>query len=88
VLVVDLVGLFHPEVSDRLDLRVWMDLDLATATERGLARDAAMGRDHRDLWHDVWVPNEEDFERNFSPRDVATHLLSDNPGRPLATALD
>lgn len=88
VLVVDLVGLFHPEVCDRFAIRVWMDLDLATATMRGLARDAAMGRDHRDLWHDVWVPNEEDFERSFSPRDAATHLLSDNPGRPLAMAMD
>jgi uridine kinase len=88
VLVVDLVGLFHPEVINRFDIRVWIDLDLATATERGLARDAAMGRDHRDLWRTVWVPNEEDFERSFSPRETATHLLRDEPGRPLAAALD
>ena len=88
VLVVDLVGLFHPEVTDRLDVRVWMDVDLATATERGLARDTAMGRDHRGLWNDVWVPNEQDFERNFMPRAAATHLFVDDPGRPLAIVTD
>jgi uridine kinase len=88
VLVVDLVGLFHPAVLDRLDIRVWMDVDLATATARGLARDASLGRDHGGLWRDVWVPNEQDFERNFSPRDAATHLLLDNPGRPVIAELD
>jgi hypothetical protein len=40
------------------------------------------------LWRDVWVPNEQDFERNFSPRDAATHLLLDNPGRPVIAELD
>ena len=88
VLVVDLVGLFHPEVCDRLDVRVWMDLDLATATARGLARDAALGRDHRTLWRDVWVPNEQDFERTFAPRDAATHLIGDNPDGPLTQVVD
>lgn len=88
VLVVDLVGLFHPQVCELLDVRVWMDVDLATATERGLARDAAMGRDHRALWTDVWMPNEQDFERNFMPRAAATHLFADAPGRPLAVVID
>jgi uridine kinase len=88
VLVVDLIGLFHPEVLDLLDVRVWMDLDLPTATERGLRRDAELGRDHRSLWHQVWVPNERDFERNFAPVAAATHLFRDIPGRPLASVRD
>lgn len=88
VLVVDLVGLFHPAVCDRFDIRVWMDVDLTSATERGLARDASMGRDHTDMWRDVWVPNEEDFEQNFSPREAATHLLGNDPGRLLVASVD
>lgn len=71
ILLVDCVGLFHPEALDALDLTVWCDVDLATATERGMKRDAALGRDHSELWNRVWVPNERDFEARFSPRERA-----------------
>ncbi|MFF2272358.1 uridine kinase [Agromyces sp. NPDC058136] len=76
VLVVDLIGLFHPETVDLLDLRVWVDLDLETAARRGKARDEALGRRHDRLWDEVWVPNERDFARRFGPRDQA-HLIVD-----------
>lgn len=68
VLIIDVVGLLCPETEGALDLSVWCDVDLDTATGRGLARDAALGRDHVWLWHEVWVPNERDFDRAFRPR--------------------
>ncbi|MDQ0613361.1 uridine kinase [Microbacterium sp. W4I4] len=71
VMIVDLIGLFHPETSDSLDLRIWCDVDILTAMQRGMARDAAAGRDHAALWEDVWTPNERDFAQQFSPRDAA-----------------
>ena len=71
IMIVDLIGLFCPETDDVLDLKIWCDVDLETATARGLARDAALGRDHVDLWHNVWVPNERDFENRFHPRQAA-----------------
>ncbi|WP_040165857.1 uridine kinase family protein [Microbacterium gorillae] len=71
ILIVDLIGLFHPALADDLDLRVWCDVDLDTATARGLARDAALGRDHTALWREVWVPNERDFAAQFDPRGAA-----------------
>lgn len=75
VLVVDLIGLFHPEALPSLDETVWCDIDLETAARRGIARDRALGRDHSALWHDVWIPNERDFARRFAPRDSAgVHL--------------
>ena len=74
-LLVDCVGLFHPEALDALDLTVWCDVDLATATERGMRRDAELGRDHTSLWHDVWVPNERDFDARYSPRERADALF-------------
>lgn len=76
VLIVDLIGLFHPEASESLDLRIWCDVDLDTALRRGMARDAAAGHDHDALWKDVWTPNERDFERRFSPRDAADVLYT------------
>jgi uridine kinase len=71
VLVLDLIGLFHPDALSVLDLKVWCDVDLMTATRQGMARDAALGRDHAALWENVWVPNEKDFEVRFDPRSAA-----------------
>ena len=76
VLVVDVVGLFHPEALGAIDLTVWCDVDLATATERGIARDAALGRNFEFLWRTVWVPNESDFDKRFAPREHAEALIS------------
>ena len=74
VLVVDLIGLFHPDATPALDVTVWCDVDLDTATRRGLARDAELGRSHEHLWADVWLPNERDFASRFDPRGAATVL--------------
>lgn len=71
ILVVDLIGLFHPEALQFIDLAVWCDVDLATAARRGMARDASLGRRHDDLWRDVWMPNDADFTARFAPRVAA-----------------
>ena len=71
VLVVDLIGLFHPDTAGALDLRIWCDVDLETATQRGMARDIALGRRYLDRWREVWVPNERDFAAQFDPGDAA-----------------
>jgi uridine kinase len=74
VLVVDAVGLFHPDLDGALDLRVWVDVELDVATVRGKARDHRSGKDHDRLWEDVWTPNERDFAERFHPRDAADVL--------------
>ena len=71
VMIVDLIGLFHPEVLDALDLTVWCDVDLETARVRGMQRDLALGRNHAHLWDEVWVPNERDFDARFEPASHA-----------------
>ncbi|QWS33944.1 uridine kinase family protein [Curtobacterium aetherium] len=81
-LVVDLIGLFHPEALPTLDVTVWCDVDLDTAARRGVARDRRLGRSHDALWHDIWLPNERDFEQRFTPRHTAD-LLSAPSSRPI-----
>ena len=71
VLIVDLIGLFHPDALPSIDLAIWCDLDLETSAQRGIDRDAGMGRIHDRLWRDVWLPNERDFEDQFAPRTRA-----------------
>lgn len=84
VMLVDLIGLFCPETAEALDLRVWCDVDLDTATLRGMARDARFGCDHVELWQHVWVPNERDFVERFDPRATADVVLPDAIGAEIA----
>ncbi|MDA3804061.1 MULTISPECIES: uridine kinase family protein [unclassified Clavibacter] len=79
LLVVDVIGLLHPEARAGIDLAVWCDVDLATASARGMARDARLGRDHVALWHEVWIPNERDFDTRFAPRATADVLIDAGP---------
>lgn len=71
VLVVDAVGIFHPELLPWFDLTVWVDADLQLAQSRGMARDRANGRNHDRLWTEVWTPNDREFEQTFAPADQA-----------------
>lgn len=73
-LIVEGVGLFHPDLLPYLDYRVWMDVPLKDATARRATREFALGRNSLGLWTDLWEPNEEDFERRFAPRAHA-HLF-------------
>ncbi len=76
VLVVDLIGLFHPDLLPCLDLTVWVDVEPEIALEQGMARDRAAGLDHDRLWTDVWLPNDREFKQVFTPRDQADVIHS------------
>ena len=82
VLLVDGIGLFHPELDGVFDFAIWVDLDPGTATERGKARDRELGRNHDRLWDEVWVPNDRDFLARFDPRATADLLFDNTGGRP------
>lgn len=75
VVLVDAVGLFHPDLDGAFDLTVWLDVDLEKATARGKRRDHELDHDHDALWDDVWVPNEGDFAATFDPRGHADYLV-------------
>jgi len=79
VLIVDLIGLFHPEALPSIDITVWCDVDLDTAEERGIARDRQLGRNHEALWREVWTPNERDFAMLYAPRSRADVLYEESP---------
>jgi len=71
VLIVDAIGIFHPELLPWFDLTVWVDVDLDVAQAQGMARDRAAGLDHDTLWTDVWTLNDREFEQTFSSRSFA-----------------
>ena len=67
VLIVDAIGIFHPELLPWFDLTVWVAVDPEVAQSRGMARDQAAGMDHDRLWAEVWTPNDREFEQTFTP---------------------
>lgn len=71
IVLVDAVGLLHPVLLPLLDLTVWVDVPLETATERGMRRDRQAGNDHDALWREVWSPNDRGFDERHRPRDIA-----------------
>lgn len=50
ILVVDGVFAFRPELNDRWDLRIWLEVDTADSIARGLARDGGDGAVMRDRY--------------------------------------
>ena len=74
-IIVESLGLFVPELAELFDLRVWIDVDLDTATERGRWRDEHVyGNPQTELWLDVWKPNDAAFFNRFRPDQVADVL--------------
>ena len=78
MLCVDGIGIFHPEITDRFDFRIWVDTDPLTAVSRGQMRDRAAGLDHDALWTRVWSANDADFDERFAPRDRADVIFDNN----------
>jgi uridine kinase len=75
VQVVEGLGLFHPDLIEHFDLRIWIDVDLETATEQGMWRDEQIWHNPQtQLWLDIWKPNDADFFRRFRP-DLSAHIV-------------
>ncbi len=74
VLLVDAIGILHPDLQGCFDLSIWVDVDLETAGVRGRQRDRSGGHDHDRLWTEVWLLNDRDFAARFDPRGQADLL--------------
>lgn len=71
VLLVDAIGILHPDLQGCFDLSIWVDVDLETAGQRGRQRDRSGGHDHDRLWTEVWQPNDRDFADRYDPKGRA-----------------
>ncbi|MGZ4598833.1 MAG: uridine kinase family protein [Oryzihumus sp.] len=82
--IVEGLGLYVPALAGLFDLRVWVDVDLDTATARGMWRDEhEYGNAQADLWTGVWRPNDADFFERYRP-DRAAHILYAAPSPTLS----
>lgn len=86
-LIVEGVGLIHPDVMPFFDFTVWVDCSADIALERAIARDRAQGAGQDDdaNWRTVWAPNDADFNRSFRPQERADVLYSTHRELPFST---
>ena len=77
VIIVEGLALLHPDLADRYDLTVWVDVDLDIATEQGMWRDRhVFGNPQVELWEEVWKPNDAGFHHRYRPDLVADLLFT------------
>lgn len=71
------VGLIRDELKKYFDLTIWIDVSLATATERGKRRDVVEYGvpQHAELWDTIWTPNDQDYCTKYRPEDNSDFLL-------------
>lgn len=66
--IVEGLSLFHPDLAEQFDVRIWIDVDLDTATAQGKWRDENVWHNPQtELWDNVWKPNDRDFFDTFRP---------------------
>lgn len=73
-LIVEGCSIFHPDLLEYYDLKIWVDCPLGIATKRGMWRDRHVHKDEQDyFWLNMWMPNERDFMAKYRP-DLAADI--------------
>lgn len=68
-LIVEGVGLFHPDIEELFDLKIWLDAPMHEAHENAMRRDREEYQvDHKKVWEEIWIPNDLEFDRTFQPK--------------------
>lgn len=76
-LIAEGCSIFHPDLLEYYDYKIWMDCPLQEATQRGMWRDRHVYNDEHDhLWKTVWMPNEHDFFQKYRPDHAASLLIT------------
>lgn len=77
-LIIEGVGILHPDLLRYYDFKIWVDCRLKTATQRGMKRDRQLGNNHDNLWLNIWAPNDRDFMAKHRPNTVADSIYDTN----------
>lgn len=69
-LIIEGIKLFREDRQKYFDYRVWVDTPISKANGNGQARDVT----NQKLWEEIWVPNDEDFEKKHDPKQYVDAL--------------
>lgn len=74
-LVADGVFLFHPELRDLWDVKIFLRCDREVARERGLTRDAGRMEDAAERYAKRYVPGETQYLEEVGPEALADVVI-------------
>jgi uridine kinase len=76
-LILEGIGIIHPDLLSLLDVTAWIDVPLDVASGRGKYRDREIYHvDHDALWDELWTPNDRDYFERFRPDQAVDFLLT------------
>lgn len=76
-LIVEGCSIFHPDLIEFYDFKIWMNCQLEEATSRAIWRDRHIRKDEQDdLWLNIWMPNDRDFFYKYRPDKVADATIN------------
>lgn len=79
VLVVDGVFAFRPEINDRWDFRIWLEVDEQESVRRGAERDVSWaGTDAERIHRERYLPAERIYINEVDPRGLADVVIDNS----------
>jgi uridine kinase len=71
-LIVEGCSIFHPDLLQYYDYKIWVDCPLEEATKRAMWRDRYVHKNEQDYyWQNIWMPNDRDFYEKYRPDQAA-----------------
>jgi predicted kinase/dephospho-CoA kinase len=78
-LIVEGCSIFHPNLLEYFDYKIWTDCPLEEATRRAMWRDRYVHKNEQDYyWKNIWMPNDRDFFSKYHPDRSADIILKTN----------
>lgn len=81
VLLLEGIGIIHPDLKPYFDFSIWVDEDLQIAAKRGMERDKKVLHTNNDLlWTQVWMLNDQEYYDKYYPHQLVDYLYKASIG--------
>lgn len=79
VLLLEGIGIIHPDLQPYFNFSIWVDEDLKTAAKRGMQRDKEVLHIDNDLlWTQVWMLNDQEYHDKYYPHQLVDYLYKES----------
>jgi len=71
-LIIEGISSYHSDIAKYYDYKIWVDISIETAANRGRARDDSI---ENALFWDLWVQNDLDYKKKYHPEQRADFVI-------------
>ncbi len=69
-LIVEGISCYHPSVAKYYDYKIWVEVSVEIAKQRGSKRDKDLGNDNDKLW-EIWAKTDIEYQSKYHPEQQA-----------------